>query len=284
MSRSAASAKHAGGLLRTTSEHIGAKGLAKLSRRSLELIASSSVIIVATPDDAIPSVAADLAKALQSLQVAPGARSARSSIAVHTSGALSSRALQPLKAQGISIGSMHPLISISDKNGAGDSLSRAFFSLEGDAAAIRVGKRVVQDLGGRSFIIDARSKPLYHAAAVMASPNLTALFDLALEMLNRCGIPNRRARQILLPLVQSTLDNLVDQEPAQALTGTFKRGDLATAKEHINAIGSAGLTDALCAYAVLGRHSLDLSRLPKARRIEIEQLLTRTLKRAVKGP
>ena len=145
-------------------------------------------------------------------------------------------------------------------------------------------KRVVQDLGGRSSVIDARSKPLYHAAAVMASPNLTALFDLALEMLNRCGIPNRRARQILLPLVQSTLDNLVDQEPAQALTGTFKRGDLATAKEHINAIGSAGLTDALCAYAVLGRHSLDLSRLPKARRIEIEQLLTRTLKRAVKGP
>ena len=203
---------------------------------------------------------------------------------MHTSGALSSRALQPLKAQGISIGSMHPLISISDKNGAGDSLSRAFFSLEGDAAAIRVGKRVVQDLGGRSSVIDARSKPLYHAAAVMASPNLTALFDLALEMLNRCGIPNRRARQILLPLVQSTLDNLVDQEPAQALTGTFKRGDLATAKEHINAIGSAGLTDALCSYAVLGRHSLDLSRLPRARRIEIEQLLTRTLKRAVKGP
>ena len=120
VSRSAASAKHAGGLLRTTSEHIGAKGLAKLSRRSLELIASSSVIIVATPDDAIPSVAADLAKALQSLQVAPGARSARRSIAMHTSGALSSRALQPLKAQGISIGSMHPLISISDKNGAGD--------------------------------------------------------------------------------------------------------------------------------------------------------------------
>ncbi len=283
VARSAASAKHAGALLRTTSEHAETRGLAKLPRRSRELIASSSIIIVATPDDAILRVAEDLAKALQSLRVATRRRSARPSIAVHTSGALSSRALQPLKAQGISIGSIHPLISISDKNGADDSLSHAFFSLEGDAAAIRVGKRMVQDLGGRSFVIDARRKPLYHAAAVMASPNLTALFDVALEMLNRCGISARRGRQILLPLVRSTLDNLVDQEPARALTGTFKRGDLATAKEHIDAIDSAGLTDALLAYTVLGRHSLDLSRLPKARRIEIEQLLERTLKRAIKG-
>ena len=283
VARSAASAKYAGALLGTTSEHTEARGLAKLPRRSRELIASSSVVIMATPDDAIARVAEDLARALQSLRVAPGGRSVRPSIAVHTSGALSSRVLQPLKAQGISIGSIHPLISISDKNGAGDAFSRAFFSLEGDAAAIRAGKRMVQDLGGRSFVIDARRKPLYHAAAVMASPNLTALFDVALEMLNRCGISTQRARQILLPLVRSTLDNLVDQEPARALTGTFKRGDLATATEHIDAIDSAGLTDALLAYAVLGRHSLDLSRLPKARRIEIEKLLARTLKRAVKG-
>ncbi len=283
VARGAASSKHAGALLKTTSEHVGTKGLSKLPLRSRELIAGSSVIIVATPDDAIPAVAKDLAEALQSLQVANGARSARPSIAVHTSGALSSRVLRPLQAQGLSVGSIHPLISISDKNGAGDSLSRAFFSLEGDVAAIRVGKRMVRDLGGKSFVIDAHSKPLYHAAAVMASPNLTALFNVAAQMLGRCGISARRARQILLPLVISTLDNLVNQDPAHALTGTFKRGDIATAREHIKAIDSAGLTDALGAYAVLGRHSLYLSRLPKARRIEIERLLTRTLKRAVQA-
>lgn len=279
VARSSASAKHAATLLKTTGEHVGAKGLTKSSRQSLELIASSSIIIVATPDDAIPGVAGNLAAAFQSLRLARGARRP---VAVHTSGALTSRALQPLKAQGLSIGSIHPLISISDKKGTGDSLSRAFFSLEGDPAAIRVGKRLVQDLGSRSFVIDARSKPLYHAAAVMASPNLTALLDIALEMLSRCGISARRGRQILLPLVESTLANLADQEPAQALTGTFKRGDLATAREHIKAMDAKGLTDALRAYAILGQHSLGLSKLPRARSIEIEQLLRQTLKRAVK--
>jgi len=280
VARSSASAKHAATLLKTTGEHVGAKGLTKPSERFLELIASSSLIIVATPDDAIPGVAKNLAETFQSLRFTHGTRRL---VAVHTSGALSSRVLQPLKAQGLSIGSIHPLVSISDKNGAGDSLSRAFFSLEGDPAAIRIGKRLVQDLGGRSFVIDARSKPLYHAAAVMASPNLTALFDICLEMLSRCGLSPRRARQILLPLVQSTLANLAAQEPTQALTGTFKRGDIATAREHIKAMDAAELTDALRAYSVLGQHSLGLSKLPKARSIEIEQLLTQTLKRAVKS-
>ena len=274
VARSSASAKHAATLLKTTGEHVGAKGLTKSSRRSLELIASSSIIIVATPDDAIPGVAENLAAAFQSLRLARGARRP---VAVHTSGALSSRALQPLKAQGISIGSIHPLISISDKNGAGDSLSRAFFSLEGDPAAIRLGKRLVHDLGGRSFVIDARSKPLYHAAAVMASPNLTALLDIALEMLSRCGISARRGRQILLPLVQSTwptwpIRNLPRHSPGHSSVATWQPRE-SISKRWM----PRGLTDALRAYAVLGQHSLGLSKLPKARSIEIEQLLTQTL-------
>src|SRR5437764_12931257 len=114
VARSSASAKHAATLLKTTGEHVGAKGLTKPSRRSLELIASSSLIIVATPDDAIPGVAKNLAEAFQSPRFARGTRRP---VAVHTSGALSSRVLQPLKTRGLSIGSIHPLISISDKNG-----------------------------------------------------------------------------------------------------------------------------------------------------------------------
>ncbi|MFN2578473.1 MAG: Rossmann-like and DUF2520 domain-containing protein [Pyrinomonadaceae bacterium] len=282
VARTAASANHAGTLLRTNSEYVGAKGLSRLPRQSLQLIEFSSVVFVATPDDAIPGVAQQLADVLKFLRAADG-QSAGPPVVLHTSGALSSRALQPLKTHGRSLGSIHPLISISDKNGLTNFLSGAFFSLEGDPIAIRVAKRIVQDLGGKAFIIDARSKPLYHAAAVMASPNVTALFDMALAMLGRCGISAAQARQIFLPLVISTVKNLVDQDPTRALTGTFKRGDIATARKHISAIESVGLTDALGAYAVLGRHSLNLSGLPRARRAEIERLLTRALKRAVKA-
>ena len=77
-----------------------------------------------------------------------------------------------------------------------------FFSVEGDTAARRVGERIVRDLGGQAFTIAAASKPLYHAAALMASPNLTALVDIALEMLSRCGLSANRSRRVLLPLLE----------------------------------------------------------------------------------
>ena len=126
-----------------------------------------------------------------------------------------------------------------------------------------VGRRLVRQLRGQSFQIRPEMKALYHAAALMASPNLTALFDVALEMLTRCGMSPIRARHVLLPLVESTLANLVRQDPRSALTGTFKRGDLATTIKHINAIKAEKLIEALQVYGVLGNRSLTLANHPR---------------------
>ena len=71
----------------------------------------------------------------------------------------------------------------------------AFWSVEGDKAALRVGKAIVRDLGGKSFSIRSEDKPLYHAAAVMSAGNVVALFDVALEMLVQCGLTRKTAQQ-----------------------------------------------------------------------------------------
>jgi len=89
---------------------------------------------------------------------------------------------------------------------------------------------------------------------------MVALFDIALEMLGHCGLSPRRAREVLLPLVESTLANLSTRDPARALTGTFKRGNVSTVRKHLAAIESEQLSDALAAYVLLGRRSLGLSR------------------------
>src|SRR5260370_40146379 len=78
------------------------------------------------------------------------------------------------------------------------------------------------------------------------------------------GLSRRRAQQVLLPLVESTLTNLKTQNPKRALTGPFKRGDAATIRKHIAAIKSANLPDALAAYLLLGRRSLSLAKSQKA--------------------
>jgi len=138
----------------------------------------------------------------------------------------------------------------------------------------------VGDLGGQTFSVDARTKALYHAAALMASPNLAALVDIALEMLGRCGLAPNRARKILLPLIQSTLDNLATQTPSRALTGTFKRADIETVRRHLAAIYSQELFDALEAYVLLGRRSLKLANHSSSSRAAIDQILTQALKKA----
>jgi predicted short-subunit dehydrogenase-like oxidoreductase (DUF2520 family) len=141
-----------------------------------------------------------------------------------------------------------------------------------------MARTIVDDLKGQSFSVNAKRKPLYHAAAVMASGNMVALFDVALEMLSHCGLTPKAARRVLLPLVESTVRNLLVSEPAHALTGTFGRGDLATVKLHMEAISSAGISDALKLYRLLGKRAVAL-----ARKNGVEPGILREIRKALDG-
>ncbi|MDX6576303.1 MAG: hypothetical protein QOE96_2256 [Blastocatellia bacterium] len=234
-----------------------------LSRAQHDRLSRSSLILIATPDDVIAPVAAQLSKIFMAERVRPrnaGDTAATQRVVLHTSGALASDVLEPMRSAGFAIGSLHPLVSISESRSGAKLLRHAFVSIEGDPAAVKVGKSIVKDLGGESFTIDSRQKALYHAAALTASPNMTALFDIAVEMLVNCGLSAQRARRILLPLVESTIANLATQDPARALTGTFKRGDKLTVRKHLAALQAANLPQALTAYVVLGQRSISMAR------------------------
>jgi len=214
-----------------------------LAAKELGSLRPADVFLITVADDQIAGVVKEMSR----LEFA--------ATALHTSGALSSDVLAPLRKKGWKTGSIHPLLSVSNP---GDPIVGAFWSVEGDEAAVRIGKAIVRDLGGRSFFIRSEDKPLYHAAAVMVSGNVTALFDVALEMLSECGITRTTARNILLPLIASTVRNLETKDPAQALTGTFSRGDLETVKRHLAALKRN--PDALELYRLLGKRSLKLTK------------------------
>lgn len=267
-----ASARRVSRLIGGQTVGLSANQVRRLTTGQAERLNRTALFIIATPDDAIAPVSAGLASALEPL-LTKNPKTRRRRIALHTSGALSSKVLEPLKELGFSVGSLHPLVSISDSKTGAEWLTRAYFSVEGEAEATRSARKLVREIGGRAFEINAESKALYHAAALMASPNMTALFDVALEMLIRCGLSRSTARKVLLPLVESTLHNLTTQDPSSALTGTFKRGDVATVRKHIDAIQAEDLKEALAAYVVLGRHSAKLAALSGKQAAEIDDLL-----------
>ena len=218
-----------------------------LGWEQLAQLPATDVILITTPDDAIAEAA-------------------------DTSGALASDVLSPLLKAGFHIGSLHPLVSVSEPVAGAKALRGAFYCLEGDKTALRVARLIVEDLKGKSFSVRPENKALYHAAAVMASPHLVALFDLATEMLAACGVSKRSARQVLLPLVESTTKNLMAMNPEQALTGTFARGDIATVRRHLAALSRKGFAEALEVYKLLGLRSVQLAKKNKLDLQLLEQI------------
>jgi predicted short-subunit dehydrogenase-like oxidoreductase (DUF2520 family) len=240
VARHAQTARKAARLLNSNTQAFAAK--------QFNLLKPADLFLIATPDDQVASVASELAKL--DLDRKPAA--------LHTSGALSAEVLSPLRKKGWSTGSIHPLVSVTD--GGRAELRGAFWSVEGDKEASRIGRAIVDDLGGESFSIRSEDKPLYHAAAVMSAGNVVALFDVAIEMLVRCGLSRKTARGILQPLIASTVQNLETRDPVDALTGTFARGDIETVKLHIAALEKKKLSDATELYRLLGRRSLKLTK------------------------
>ena len=244
---------------------------AALGASQVRLLPLCRIILISTPDDQIEPIAQQLARELSRDRV-----SARGRTVLHTSGALGSDVLASLAEVGFRVGSLHPLVSVSDPTSGAKALGGAFYCVEGDAAAVRVARRIVKALRGRSFSIPSNRKPLYHAAAVMTSGHVTALFDLAVGLLVHCGLKPTHARQVLLPLLESTVNNLSISDPADALTGTFSRGDLATVQRHLQALTEDKSANALNVYTLLGAHSLELAK-------SIDHKTLTKIKRALNG-
>ncbi len=235
-----------------------------LALDDLDKLPKSDLIFITTPDDAIEETAKKLA-ALQRLLVRTKRRkgSTYPGAILHTSGALSSEVLAPLRSRSCQVGSLHPLVSVNFPDPAAATFRGAYFCVEGEKMAVIYAQEIIRDLGANSVHIKTERKALYHAAAVMASPHLTALFDLAVELLIESGVRHDDAQKIFLPLVESTIKNLRHSDPAGALTGTFARGDVETVKHHLKALTEGNPKPpaaALEVYKLLGLRSLQLAK------------------------
>jgi predicted short-subunit dehydrogenase-like oxidoreductase (DUF2520 family) len=252
-----------------------------LAADELNQLPDSRLVIIATPDDRITPTAARLAAPLRSLQ---RNEPKPTRVVLHVSGALSSAELAPLAACGFSLGSLHPLVSVSDAATNARDFAGAYFCVEGEATAIRTARALVRDLGGHAFTVATRDKALYHAAAVFAAGHLVALFDLSTELFARCGLTRAEARRIFLPLARGTADNLAAaRKESDALTGPFSRADVATIRRHLSVLAAPELPpDALALYALLGLRSLRLaakSGVDESRLAEIARALAPFAKR-----
>jgi predicted short-subunit dehydrogenase-like oxidoreductase (DUF2520 family) len=209
----------------------------------------TGAVLLAVPDGVVP----EMAHALAGQGNAP-----EGCAAFHLSGALSTDVLAPLHARGYAVGSLHPLQAIANPVTGAERLPGSYFAVTGTPQAVAVARRLAGALGSPLLTVPETRRPLYHAAAVMASNFLPPLMDSACRMLERAGIPYDEALPALLPLVRGTLDNIEEMGVDASVTGPVLRGDLETLGLHLRALDPSDRR----LYAVLG---LELARLASER-------------------
>ena len=206
---------------------------------------AGAVVFLTVPDDEIGRVAVRLGRAGTHW----GGR-----FAFHSSGLLPARVLDPLRKQGAGVASLHPAQSFPGKDAPGRIFKGITWGIEGDAAAVDVAGRIVRGLRGHVLLLSERDKPLYHAACSMASNSLAALEWAAAGLLEMSGIDEKRAAEVLFPLIQGTLQNVKNLGWKRALTGPVARGDVTTVREHLKALREYPETREI--YLALGKQAL----------------------------
>lgn len=182
------------------------------------------IVLLSVSDSAIQTVCQNL--------VAANAIKAGAVVA-HCSGALTSEILNSHKGP---TASMHPLQTFPNVQAALPKVAGTYCYCEGDEGALETLKPIIAALQMQPVIIQAKNKPLYHAAAVMACNNLVALMECALQLGEAAEIERDVMWKSLKPLIDATIENIDRQGTKEALTGPVARGDLRAVKTHLDAI------------------------------------------------
>lgn len=185
-------------------------------------LANATTILLTVPDDEIFPAATELA--------GEAGKELRGKIVLHTSGALDTTMLEPLRECGAAVASMHPLQTFTSVSVP--PLEGKIFAIEGAELAVRMARRIARSLGGIPVSIPASKKPLYHAAGAYAAGLVLAMEEAGVQAMMVAGMQRREAVSALLSLTRQVLDHYEKLGPQKAWTGPLARGDYKVVASH----------------------------------------------------
>jgi predicted short-subunit dehydrogenase-like oxidoreductase (DUF2520 family) len=243
---------------RRRAEKLAAQVNAKARTASSALL-DADVVWLCISDDAIDGCARELARR----------GSWKGRVALHSSGALTSDLLSPLRRRGAAVGSLHPMMTFV--RGVAPDMRGVWFGVEGDPAAVRVARRIAQDLSRDDNVLTIRKKDkaLYHALGSFTSPMVVALLALAEVAAREAGVSARSARALMSPILRRTIENYLKNGAAAAFSGPLRRGDVTVVKEHLKALRR--VPGALDVYRALAQSALRT--LPVGKKAQIRKAL-----------
>jgi predicted short-subunit dehydrogenase-like oxidoreductase (DUF2520 family) len=131
------------------------------------------------------------------------------------------------------------------------------FAIEGEGPVVDMLTEIAKALDGVAIELGAGNKVLYHAAAVMACNYLVTLMKLSTDIWQGFGVDSNEAIAALSPLVQGTVNNLINVGLPNCLTGPIARGDVGTIQAHMDAFKEK-MPELLKMYRELGLQTIPI--------------------------
>ena len=167
----------------------------------------------------------------------------------HCSGVTSLDVFEGPAAQGVEVGSLHPLQAFASVETALEALPGSTFGIEGAGDVQAYLTQVARDLGGNPISLRSEDKPLYHASVVMIGGVLMGQAALIAQVWeDRFGVPRNDANSSLMPILKGVADILATNGYPAGIAGPYVRGDVGTVKKHLDSMKSVSV-EALQMYA-----------------------------------
>lgn len=157
------------------------------------------------------------------------------------------------RAAGAEIASIHPLKSFASIEEAIKSLPGTIFGITySSTESKKMAEFLVKSLGGEIIEVENNKKPLYHAAACVASNYLVTLINYAVLIHKKMGIKPEDSLKGLMGLVEDTVSNIKKMGTEKSLTGPIARGDVGTIKEHVKSFNEFFSKEDSALYRMMG--------------------------------
>lgn len=183
----------------------------------------SDVLLIAVRDAALPEMADELRMKLPD-----------ETVLFHCSGSIPAAVFSSFERRF----ALHPLRALPEPGV--EVMPPTLFAYEGAEATESLAREIVAVIGGLLVPIESDRKPVYHAAAVMASNYVALLADEALELFARAGIDRNLARDAVAGVGISALETWRKGSGRVAFSGPVVRGDIDVVQRHLNALSEAG--------------------------------------------
>jgi len=189
------------------------------------VIKSAEVILITVPDIRIGSVAEYLSQTLSDWD---------GKIVIHTSGCLNSSELEPLKQNGATVGSIHPMQTFHSRFLPPNIFENIYIAVEGNNKIATFADELCKDLNAKMFKIKPDQKLLYHIAAVSLSNFLNGVINYGENLFSRLGIDQELLQPLIQPIITTSINNYFQANGKSSLTGPLTRGDFSVVEKHLS--------------------------------------------------